>query len=72
MTLSNSARLSASWPAAEVPCESPTPVELTATAPLGAAALISDSFRVLGAFAFGKRATRQNGAALCELLDRMN
>lgn len=64
------------WPlAADAPhCDSTIPVELCATAPLGVMGLVSDSFRVVSAFAFGKRdrAARQNSADLCALLDGMN
>lgn len=74
MTSTTSARLSATWPvAADASTPDATaPVTLSARAPLGAMSLICDSLRVMSAFAFGKRATRQSSAAMCDLMDRMN
>ena len=66
MTSTTSTHSTTVWPlAADAPHPDPTvPVELCATSPLGVMGLVCDSFRVVGAFAFGKRdrAARQNSA----------
>lgn len=72
MTSTTSARLSATWPAAASTSEANSPVTLTASAPLAAAKMMSESFRVMSAFAFGKRVSRQSSADMCALMDRMN
>ena len=72
MTSTTSAHISAPWPLSADAPDANLPVTLSASAPLGALNLICDSFRVMGAFAFGKRQTRQSSAAMCELMDRMN
>ena len=72
MTSTPSARIPTPWPVAADASDACAPVALNATAPLGALSLISDTFRVMGAFAFGKRPTRQSSAAMCALLDRSN
>ncbi len=79
MTSTPSARLSATWPVSAdalasdaSASDASAAVTLTANAPVGAMSLLCDSFRVMSAFAFGKRATRQSSAAMCELMDRMN